>query len=95
MLVEESANFAAPQWFAIADTVVEGQTASSMPAPGESGLLYVIRDENTAQLVLSDEAGDNEQFLTPLARQDFVSFSMNGTGRYIVAAGTFATWSPR
>ncbi len=83
VLVEESANFAAPQWFTIANAVAERQTASSMPVPEESGLLYVIRDENTAQLVLSDETGDNEQFLTPLARQDFVSFSMNVTGRYI------------
>jgi len=82
VIVEDTANFAAPQWFTIAETAgaaVEGKRFVS----GDSGLLYVIRDENTAQLILSDDQGKNEQILTPLARQDFLSFSMNATGRYI------------
>jgi TolB protein len=69
VLVEDSANFAAPQWV--------GQDGAS------NRLLYVIQDENTAQLILSDAAGENEEFLTYLARQDFVSFSMNAPGNQI------------
>lgn len=89
VLVEASANFAAPQWFSMAqDFSMSGaaettETDEALFAAGEGGLLYVILDDNTAQLVLSDEDGTNERLLTPLARQDFLSFNMNATGSHI------------
>lgn len=82
VIVEESANFAAPQWFSIAEAATI-QIGDSTVESVDGGLLYVTQDENSAQLVLSDNQGENEQILTPLARQDFLSFSMNTSGRYI------------
>lgn len=72
VLVDGSANFAAPQWYS--DITV---------AESVGQLLYVLDDGNTAQLVISDVAGDNPEFLTYLTRQDMVSFSMNATGSHI------------
>ncbi len=76
ILVEESANFAAPQWVTSTDN--------------DGELLYVIKDATTAQLVISDGTGQNEEFITYLAQQDFISFSMNATGKQIAYIETTA-----
>lgn len=75
ILVDGSANFAAPQWYS--STIVD------LSENVDDQLLYVIDDDNTAQLVISNPSGDEQQFLTYLARQDFVSFSMNARGNTI------------
>ncbi|MEZ4682144.1 MAG: hypothetical protein R2932_48850 [Caldilineaceae bacterium] len=71
ILLDDSANFAAPQWYA-------PQSGAAELVSGQ--LLYVIDDSNTAQLVVSDIAGEDQQFLTYLSRQDFVSFNLNANG---------------
>ncbi len=88
ILVEESANFAAPQWVTAGITTEVTSTGNSTAKNGV--LLYVIKDETTAQLVLNDATGQNEEFLTYLARQDFISFSMNATGKQIAYIETTA-----
>lgn len=72
VLVDQSANFAAPQWY---------QATEAESTAGR--LLYVLDDESTALLVVSDTTGEDEEFLTYLSRQDFVSFNMNATGSHI------------
>lgn len=89
ILVEESANFAVPQWVA-AGLTAEATSGDRTSADSDGELLYVIKDETTAQLVLSDATGQNEEFLTYLARQDFISFSMNATGKQIAYIETTA-----
>ncbi len=94
VLVDGSANFAAPQWFAAADSTNEPSTTNNADTTDNSSttndeqnagnqLLYVIDDANTAQLVLGDAGGEEQEFITYLSRQDFVSFNMNATGSQI------------
>lgn len=66
------------------DTKVLTEVAANFAAPQWSAagdqLLFVMNEENSSQLVVTDAKGEDEQLVTTLGRDDSISFGLNSTG---------------
>jgi TolB protein len=60
------------------------EVAANFAAPQWSAagnqLLFVMNEESSSQLVVTDASGVNEQLVTTLGRNDSISFGLNSTG---------------